>query len=156
MIFAQTGNRREILGFISAALSAIGALCWKVPVTFRARKCFSVCAFKIKVSIIFSIRLSVKEAKLNVLWASDCVTIQRVLILKFAFWPEKFPGLSRNGPQKRLISGGTRPGKKRGLISRTAAVNRAWIFPLLRQFLVKLSLFCFLSSDWHQPSTLGS
>ena len=29
--------------------------------------------------------------------ARNCATIQQVLILKFAFGPEKFPGLSRNG-----------------------------------------------------------
>ena len=30
------------------------------------------------------------------LWARNCATIQQVLILKFAFGPEKFQGLSRN------------------------------------------------------------
>ena len=29
--------------------------------------------------------------------ARNCATIQQVLVLKFAFGPEKFPGLSRNG-----------------------------------------------------------
>ena len=44
--------------------------------------------------------LSVNEEKLTGLRARNCaVTIQRVLILKFAFTPEQFPDLSRNGPQ---------------------------------------------------------
>ena len=43
--------------------------------------------------------LSVNEEKLTGLWARNCATIQQVLILKFVFGPEKFPGLSRNGPQ---------------------------------------------------------
>ena len=42
--------------------------------------------------------LSVNEEKLTGVWARNCDTIQQVLILKFAFGPEKFPGLSRNGP----------------------------------------------------------
>ena len=42
--------------------------------------------------------LSVNEEKLTGVWARNCDTIQQVSILKFAFWPEKFPGLSRNGP----------------------------------------------------------
>ena len=42
--------------------------------------------------------LSVDEAKLTGLWARTELTIQLVWILKFAFGPEKFPGLSRNGP----------------------------------------------------------
>ena len=62
-----------------------------------------VFAFKIKVSIIFknnTIKLSVNEAKLTGLWDRNCATFQQVVILKLAFGPEKFPGLSRNGPQK--------------------------------------------------------
>ena len=42
--------------------------------------------------------LSVNEEKLTGVWARNCDTIQQVLILKFVFGPEKFPGLSRNGP----------------------------------------------------------
>ena len=45
-----------------------------------------------------TMNLSVNEAKLAGLWARNCATIQQVLILKFAFGPEKFPGLSRNEP----------------------------------------------------------
>ena len=45
-------------------------------------------------------KLSVNEAKLTGLWAWDCATVQQVLILKFAFEPEKFPRLSRNEPLK--------------------------------------------------------
>ena len=44
-------------------------------------------------------KLSVKEAKLTGLWATNFATIQQVLILKFAFRSEKFLGLSRNEPQ---------------------------------------------------------
>ena len=43
-------------------------------------------------------KLSVNEAILIGLWARNCSTIQQGLILKFAFGPEKFPGLLRNGP----------------------------------------------------------
>ena len=39
------------------------------------------------------------ELKSTSLWASNCATIQKVLILKIAFGPEKLPGLSRNRPQ---------------------------------------------------------
>ena len=42
--------------------------------------------------------VSVNEAKLTDLWATNCVRIQKVLISKSAFGPEKLPGLSRNGP----------------------------------------------------------
>ena len=45
-----------------------------------------------------TMKLSENEAILTGLWASNCATIQQVLILKFAFRPEKFPRLSRNGP----------------------------------------------------------
>ena len=41
-------------------------------------------------------KLSVNEAKLTGLWARNCATITKVLILKFTFGPEKFPGFSRN------------------------------------------------------------
>ena len=51
-------------------------------------------------------KLSVNEAKLTGLWARNRATIQLVLILKFAFGPEKFPGLSRNRP---LESNAPRP-----------------------------------------------
>ena len=40
-------------------------------------------------------KLSVNEGKLTGLWARNFVTIQRVLISKFAFGPEKLSGLSR-------------------------------------------------------------
>ena len=41
-------------------------------------------------------KLSVNEAILIGLWARSCGIIQQVLILKFAFGAEKFPGLSKN------------------------------------------------------------
>ena len=40
----------------------------------------------------------INEAILTNLLARNCAIIQQVLILKFAFGPEMFPGLSRNGP----------------------------------------------------------
>ena len=47
-------------------------------------------------------KLSVSEEKLTM----NCATIQQVLILKFAFGPETFPGLSRNGvPDPRGLIG---------------------------------------------------
>ena len=47
-------------------------------------------------------KLSVNKAKLTGLWATNCATIQLVLILNFTFGPEKLSGLSRNGPQGRV------------------------------------------------------
>ena len=47
-------------------------------------------------------KLAVNEANMTVLWARNCATVQQVLILKFAFGPEKLPGLSRNEPQGLL------------------------------------------------------
>ena len=41
-------------------------------------------------------KLSLSEAILLGLWARKGATIQQVLILKFVFWSEKFPCLSRN------------------------------------------------------------
>ena len=78
----------------------------KVPVTFRARKAVLclLCLHSAKVKQSFNhsennkMKLSVDEAKLTGLWARTVLTIQLVWILKFAFGPEKFPGLSRNGP----------------------------------------------------------
>ena len=43
-------------------------------------------------------KLSVNEEILTGLWTRNCGTIKEVLILKFAFGPEKFPGLLRNWP----------------------------------------------------------
>ena len=48
--------------------------------------------------------LSVNEAKLTGLWARNYLTIQQVLIPKYAFGPEKLPGLSRNRPQASPLS----------------------------------------------------
>ena len=41
-------------------------------------------------------KLSVNEEILTGLWTRNCGIIQQVLILKFAFRSEKFPGLSKN------------------------------------------------------------
>ena len=43
-------------------------------------------------------KLSINEAKLTGLWARNCAAIKQVLILKFAFGPEKLPELSKNRP----------------------------------------------------------
>ena len=43
-------------------------------------------------------KVSVNEAKLTGLWATNCVRIQQVLISKSALGPEKLLGISRNGP----------------------------------------------------------
>ena len=40
-------------------------------------------------------KLSLDEANLTGLLTRNCATIQQVLILKFAFGPEKFLGLSK-------------------------------------------------------------
>ena len=47
-------------------------------------------------------KLAVIEASLTGLWARNCANNQQALNLKFALGPEKFPGLSRNGPQGRV------------------------------------------------------
>ena len=63
---------------------------------------FIVFAFKIKVSIILKImQWNYKLTKQNwmVFGLATVLPIQPVWILKFVFGPEKFPGLSRNGPQ---------------------------------------------------------
>ena len=63
---------------------------------------FLVFAFKINVSIILKIiqgTYQLTKKKLTGVSAKNCDTIiQQVLILKFAFGPEKFPGLLRSGP----------------------------------------------------------
>ena len=52
-----------------------------------------------------TMKLSVNEAKLTGLWARNFTTIQLLLISKFAFGPEKLPGLSRNGSLHCLLWG---------------------------------------------------
>ena len=47
-------------------------------------------------------KLSVNEAKLTGVWARNCATFQQVLISKFAFGPEKFPGLFRETGHSQL------------------------------------------------------
>ena len=63
---------------------------------------YAVFAFKIDQSFNNfennTMKLSVNEEKLAGLWARNCATIQQVSILKLAFQPEKFPGLSRTVP----------------------------------------------------------
>ena len=74
---------------------------WKL---FEPGKLFFVCCVCIQDQSLNSfenstMKLAVNEAKLSVLWARNCATVQQVLILKFAFGPEKLPGLSGNEPQ---------------------------------------------------------
>ena len=61
---------------------------------------FDMFAFKITVSITCfendALKLSVNEANFRGFRASNCATIEQVLILNFAFGPEKLPHLSRN------------------------------------------------------------
>ena len=64
---------------------------------------FALFAFMITVSINFEndtmkVSVRVNEAKWTGLLARNCAIIHQVLITKFAFGPEKLPGLSRNGP----------------------------------------------------------
>ena len=77
---------------------------WKL---FGPGKLFFVCCVCIQDQSLNSfenstMKLAVNEAKLTVLWARNCATVQQVLILKFAWGPEKLPGLSRNEPQGLL------------------------------------------------------
>ena len=76
----------------------------KVPITFRARKVvlFLHSRSEFQQFWIDTIsKLSIIDAKLIGLnlWARNCGTVQLLLISKFAFAPEKLPGLSRNGLQ---------------------------------------------------------
>ena len=61
---------------------------------------FDMFAFKITVSITCfendALKLSVNEANFRGFRARNCATIEQVLILNFAFGPEKLPHLSRN------------------------------------------------------------
>ena len=65
--------------------------------TFRAQKAVLrlLCLYSRKVSII--LKMIWRKAKLTSLWARNCTTIWQVLISKFAFGPEKLPGLLRKG-----------------------------------------------------------
>ena len=65
--------------------------------TFRAQKAVLclLCLHSRKVSTI--LKMIRWKAKLTSLWARNCTTIWQVLISKFAFGPEKLPGLLRKG-----------------------------------------------------------
>ena len=70
---------------------------------------FIVFAFKIKVSINLKImQWNYKLTKQNwmVFGLATVLPIQQVWILKFVFGPQKFLGLSRNGPQTLATSQG--------------------------------------------------
>ena len=82
-----------------SSFSRCCGLFFESPGIFSGPENFFVFAFKIKNPIILknnTMKLSVNGTKLNGLWARNCATIQQVVILKFAFAPENFPGLSRN------------------------------------------------------------
>ena len=85
------------------SVNAAGVCFLRVLVTFQAREAqfydFCVCIQDLSFNDFENIttKQSVKEAKLTGLWVGDCTTIQQGLILKFAFDPEKFTGLSTNG-----------------------------------------------------------
>ena len=48
-------------------------------------------------------KLSVNEAKWTDLLASNCATIQHVLILKFAFSPKRYRAIQETGPRPQLL-----------------------------------------------------
>ena len=59
-------------------------------------RCFMFAVFAFKIPDNDTMKLSVNEAKLTGLWARNCATTTKVLILKFTFGPQKFPGFSKN------------------------------------------------------------
>ena len=69
----------------------------------ESRFVFVMFVCKVKVSRILrysdTMKLSVNKEKVTGLWARNYATILQVLILKFAFGPGKFPGLSKNSKQ---------------------------------------------------------
>ena len=75
-------------------LTRPGACFSNVPVTFRTRKTV-LCLHSRSSFNNFennTMELSVIETIWTALWARNCANIQQVLILKFAFGPEKFSG----------------------------------------------------------------
>ena len=89
----------------SPAWSAWG-LFLESPGNFSCPKsCFMFAVFPLKIEVSKILKMiqwkgyQFNEVKSTSLWASNCATIQKVLILKIAFGPEKLPGLSRNRPQ---------------------------------------------------------
>ena len=81
----------------------------KVPVTSCPKSC--LCLPRLLQDQSFNnfendtMKLSANEAKLTALCTRNFSTIQKVLILKFAFGTERLPGLSRNGPLISYIKG---------------------------------------------------
>ena len=85
--------------YLAICKFSAGARFSKVPITFRSRKLFYACHVCIQdQSFNISFKKLVNEEKLASLWARDFVTIQQIMISKFAFGPERLPSLSRNGP----------------------------------------------------------
>ena len=120
----------------------------------ESRFVFVMFVFKVKVSRILrysdTMKLSVNKEKVTGLWARNYATILQVLILKFAFGPGKFPGLSKNSsplPPNLLLS---RMGHQILQIKLTFEVFCAWAwnfapFPknLIFLFIVLVSgVFC--------------
>ena len=73
----------------------------------ESRFVFVMFVCKVKVSRISrysdTMKLSVNKEKVTGLWARNYATILQVLILKFAFGPGKFPGLSKNSSEKQYV-----------------------------------------------------
>ena len=94
-------NHSQIKPVINLAWSWISflskGLFFESPSTFLAPKAVLclLCLHSRKVSII--LKMIRWKAKLTGLCARNCTTIWQVLILKFAFGPEKLPGLLRKG-----------------------------------------------------------
>ena len=98
----------------SPAWSAWG-LFLESPGNFSCPKsCFMFAVFPLKIEVSKILKMiqwngyQFNEVKSTSLWASNCATIQKVLILKIAFGPEKLPGLSKNRPQVPGAIPGTR------------------------------------------------
>ena len=72
-----------------------GACFSEVLETFRPGKIFCACFFCIQDQSF----IILKVIQLTGSWARNCDTVQQVVIIIFAIGPEKFPGLSRNGPK---------------------------------------------------------
>ena len=73
-------------------LGPVSQKSWKL---FGPGKIFCACFFCIQDQSF----IILKVIQLTGSWARNCDTVQQVVIIIFAIGPEKFPGLSRNGPK---------------------------------------------------------
>ena len=91
-----TSLKNNILLSARTRVSPQGPVSWKFQkgVLYVCRQVQRFHNFE-QYTICLSLNL---KAKLTGLWARNYGTVQQVLILKFAFGPEKLPGLSRNRP----------------------------------------------------------